>query len=1766
MIDLSHLTEEEQEMIMMVLKRDAELKKSEEERIKQVRKVVPDEDRCKYMTGEWFYEVKSQRHQDRIHGSDIIMASMKQKKPSVVEYLTKSWGGGSKSVNRKNSVGIMTPKQATESSQQPKERKNSDTSEAQQERLNTGMRSPCKPRHNPFNSIPVELDFEETDSPFTNGASGSGLRKPFDSVSDSQVKHQEASHSEDNTEVYNPINNRAPRQKPVPMKRTKIYKPQSSVSDSASSVSTQSTSTTAGSGIRSPLPSGILKYTSSCSSSESALRSQLPQPVETHHVHKNSSQEKDSEKRTIILESIEKTPIISLSSLKLPKSRLPVRASLQLIDPTQAIQEKPNIQPRLSLSSITRSDDNKNVEKCLKQKRETDSCLPQSSMASEGQKKETVNFHHENARSVLTTKSQKLLDEITAPQPIQHKSEIVETPMTLFPKEEMTRVEEQLRTAVDEPFPSTLNTANTSNKADVSTDTPVLNVKNKNNISKQEDAKLAIMTDSHIPKPSEEQGDSITKVLEWFSKSTDSSDMLDLETYVQDMEEHTDYINFEDEVNMRAKKRDDVYMIIPCQSDEISSEVNKVFQEETSWGVEQSVDEPLENAPKERRRLDSTSQKEYLIMKPSIESINPNEVTKLPEANMSVAGKVNQKEKKTEAFIKREVETKVNLESTDIKLTQQESKERTSLEENQRPKITNLKSFWEKENIGPKILISRPNEPVKNEDLISSNVSRKLTEVVDDHQEAEQSLRAKSQEHKKKKSINFGDILDLEYLRSTNTIHKPQAPVATDELKHVNPPLNNQKKDQILASAPFNKGVPTLPCLKSSLLASQNGESMRGTVSISSNDGDPISPKELEVKSRAAPRQNPVPLFKQNSQQQENMAERIKQLKSFWERETLEPIKYMKSTAVQNRSSITSAASLNKRFTKSEFDLRSIGTEFDDDLEDNNSSRGRMSPNFSIRKDKPFSTDGMSTSQYKNLQDFWGASPTKQHGQRSPILGSGIQISLSPHSKTTDISKETGLYSFIDVTSHTSPNVYNIQSERASVKAFANETQSTKTSLLSSPAKTGKAFQSPSKKRITTRQSHVVSGEAIFHGVSYSPQPLKGSQTSSKYTIQPKPAIGQESRPLQSKSSKGSLNREANSMRRASSMFSVNSAFEEQSQGINLQSKKSQGPILHQVKRPTECSLTHSRKIQDASCTLPNISPDISRDREKITPRKPSRTSEDSDSQPLARSFIPRNYQHYLGITENRSIYTPPPVTEQVDDFICTTFTTSPEISASCKCSPIRTSTPVKGSPDLQTRKGCLGLPSTTQIDDGDASREAPKSCATDTWSHTKGNLNRDNENPVQRALRRAASRPVYHRSMDEIRTLTRQDQKIETTDDSIQDSSTLVQTSFATADPEHLKQLSKSVPSFLQKESDGGESDSESSSRSGVRQRNSRQFSNLSNYSGSASLSSVSSSVASIYSSDYSSVEVQGTIQFSLNYMQRLREFHIFIVQCKNLAAVDTKRNRSDPYIKSYLIPDSTNLGKRKTAVKKRTLNPTYNEILRYKVRMEYLKSQILNLSVWHNDTFGRNSFLGEIELDLSSWDFNDTERKFLSLKPRNLPSQTTNSLQPSDLRAQMKLAIRFLPQISLSKNIPGSGEVHIWVKDCKNLPPIRSPTIDPYVKCFVLPDTSKKSRQKTRVLKRTTNPIFNHTMVYDGFRTEDLKEACVELTVWDRDRLANHLLGGLRLGMGTGRSYGVQVEWMDSTAVEVALWRRMMESPSEWVEGILPLRLLTTTKNTWK
>ncbi|KAM6146642.1 synaptotagmin-like protein 2 isoform 2-T2 [Phoenicopterus ruber ruber] len=441
--------------------------------------------------------------------------------------------------------------------------------------------------------------------------------------------------------------------------------------------------------------------------------------------------------------------------------------------------------------------------------------------------------------------------------------------------------------------------------------------------------------------------------------------------------------------------------------------------------------------------------------------------------------------------------------------------------------------------------------------------------------------------------------------------------------------------------------------------------------------------------------------------------------------------------------------------------------------------------------------------------------------------------------------------------------------------------------------------------------------------------------------------------------------------------------------------------------------------------------------------------------------------------------------------------------------------------------------------------------------------------NPVLMALKRSADRKMPSKSLEDIPSATSNKGKINNPKEeltlSAEDVSTVpLQPDKLFSNPEKLKGLSKSVPSFLQEESDDRETDtaSESSYSLGRIKKSPSSLTNLSGSSGMASLSSVSGSLMSIYSADFGNVDVKGNIQFAIDYIEQLNELHIFICQCKDLAVADVKRQRSDPYVKTYLLPEKYKLGKRKTSVKKKTFNPVYNEILQYKIEKSLLKNQSLNISVWHNDTFGRNSFLGEVELDLGTWDWNDKSNKQINWFPLK-PRTSTMALELEN-RGEMKLALQYIPHPVGGKKTLSTGEVHIWVKECHDLPLLRGNRLNSFIKCTVLPDTSRKSRQKTRTVAKTTNPVFNHTMVYDGFRPEDLREACIELTVWDHNKLANHFLGGLRIGLGTGKSYGTTVDWMDSTSDETALWEKMMNSPNTWIEDTLPLRMLMVAKLT--
>ena len=180
--------------------------------------------------------------------------------------------------------------------------------------------------------------------------------------------------------------------------------------------------------------------------------------------------------------------------------------------------------------------------------------------------------------------------------------------------------------------------------------------------------------------------------------------------------------------------------------------------------------------------------------------------------------------------------------------------------------------------------------------------------------------------------------------------------------------------------------------------------------------------------------------------------------------------------------------------------------------------------------------------------------------------------------------------------------------------------------------------------------------------------------------------------------------------------------------------------------------------------------------------------------------------------------------------------------------------------------------------------------------------------------------------------------------------------------------------------------------------------------------------SLSSMYSAaggkgDYT---ISGEVHFGVWY-SRDGLLKVHVDQARNLAAA-RKEGYSYPYVKVYLLPDRSKQTKRKTGFVRRTVCPKYDETFKvwynyslmkqrfssenilqvshksslpflsislffplpptfpsllplpqYKVSEGELLSRTVWLSVWDWDRFGRNHFLGELKLPLTSLDLTD-------------------------------------------------------------------------------------------------------------------------------------------------------------------------------------------------
>lgn len=109
------------------------------------------------------------------------------------------------------------------------------------------------------------------------------------------------------------------------------------------------------------------------------------------------------------------------------------------------------------------------------------------------------------------------------------------------------------------------------------------------------------------------------------------------------------------------------------------------------------------------------------------------------------------------------------------------------------------------------------------------------------------------------------------------------------------------------------------------------------------------------------------------------------------------------------------------------------------------------------------------------------------------------------------------------------------------------------------------------------------------------------------------------------------------------------------------------------------------------------------------------------------------------------------------------------------------------------------------------------------------------------------------------------------------------------------------------------------------------------------------------------------GDICFSLRYVPTAGKLTVVILEAKNLKKMDVG-GLSDPYVKIALMQNGKRLKKKKTSIKKCTLNPYYNESFTFEVPFEQIQKVQLVVTVVDYDRIGTSEPIGKAVLGYNS------------------------------------------------------------------------------------------------------------------------------------------------------------------------------------------------------
>nr|CAG4641674.1 EOG090X05OW [Eurycercus lamellatus] len=281
------------------------------------------------------------------------------------------------------------------------------------------------------------------------------------------------------------------------------------------------------------------------------------------------------------------------------------------------------------------------------------------------------------------------------------------------------------------------------------------------------------------------------------------------------------------------------------------------------------------------------------------------------------------------------------------------------------------------------------------------------------------------------------------------------------------------------------------------------------------------------------------------------------------------------------------------------------------------------------------------------------------------------------------------------------------------------------------------------------------------------------------------------------------------------------------------------------------------------------------------------------------------------------------------------------------------------------------------------------------------------------------------------------------------------------------------------------------------------------------------------------------GQLYFKVRHNVEKSTLNITVVKCRGLPARDSNVGSSDPYVKLQLLPDKHH--KVKTRVLRRTLNPVYDEDFTfYGIGENQLQSLTLHFVVLSFDRYSRDDVIGEVLLPVYEALEEMTTAAALvggvtlyrDIAPRSLKMKSHG-------RGELLVSLCYQPQASRLTAV---------VLKARNIPRMDMTGLaDPYVKIYLVHNGQRVAKKKTHVKKRTLNPVFNESFVFDlPASATSLDNISLEFLVLDWDRVTkNEVIGRLELGgmKSTGTALHHWNEVLNSPRRQIAEWHKLKD-----------------------